>query len=220
MTSLEALRPNQLSMIPRLQDVWRTLGGPEPQGRRARAWWRDGDHLSVALDLDRNVWHDHARGVGGGVVKLVETVRGCSRRDAVEWLRQSLGWPESRLTTDQRRDYARRRAHAEKIAERVLLWHAAVLRESELVKTAAYQNYLAHPNHETEKSFATAARRNYEIQQLRGAQLARAFQDAAKGGTDFERFVALGRDNDMHAEFCTAFIVAMIATERRFGFEN
>ena len=78
-----------LSEIP-IIDAWRRLGGPEPRKcgaeLRSRAFFRDGDGLNVAFNLPKNCYRDHRDGEGGGVLKLVQTVRGCGAREALQWL--------------------------------------------------------------------------------------------------------------------------------------
>lgn len=65
--------------------VW--LGGPQPKNGRGPAFFRDGDN-QTAIDLndEKNCWFDHRDQVGGGVLDLVQHVRGCNRTEAVEWL--------------------------------------------------------------------------------------------------------------------------------------
>jgi hypothetical protein len=76
-----------------LETVWSALGGGELRGRRGRAFWRGGTHDSVALDLSRKLWFDHAAGEGGDVVALVQRVVGCDFRGAVAWLSDFAGAP-------------------------------------------------------------------------------------------------------------------------------
>lgn len=45
----------------------------------------------VALDLERNLWFCRACRQGGGIVEAVMSLRGCSRAEAIEWLRER-GW--------------------------------------------------------------------------------------------------------------------------------
>lgn len=77
------------------ETVWRALGGPPLAGhgdeRRARAFWRDGDGLSVSVHLGKKVWTDHAAGNGGGIVDLVTIVLRIDKRTAWRWLADLAG---------------------------------------------------------------------------------------------------------------------------------
>jgi hypothetical protein len=75
----------------RITAVWTALGSPPLRRNRGRAFWRGGDGLNVTLNDNKAVWHDHARGEGGGVLDLVCLVRNCSRQDALRWLANFLG---------------------------------------------------------------------------------------------------------------------------------
>ena len=67
-------------------DAWLRLGGGPIRRGRAVAWWRGGDGANITINSARNVWWDHARDGGGGVLALVSTVRGCDKRAALRWL--------------------------------------------------------------------------------------------------------------------------------------
>lgn len=62
------------------------LGGPELVGGRMPAFWRVTDDPNVSVDQAKGLWFDHAAGVGGGVLDLIQSVRGCDRRSALQWL--------------------------------------------------------------------------------------------------------------------------------------
>lgn len=55
-------------------------------------WGKKG---SFSVDLQKNVWNDHEDSTGGGVLSLLETYRGYSKAEAVEWL-QEQGFLEKR----------------------------------------------------------------------------------------------------------------------------
>ena len=96
--------------------VWAALGGGPLRHGRGRAWWRNGDGDNVALDEIKGCFYDHAHGTGGGVLMLIEIVRGCDRRAAIKWLadHQNVNLDDHRpLTCDEKRRYARRRSRAE-----------------------------------------------------------------------------------------------------------
>jgi hypothetical protein len=85
--------------------VWSALGG-ELRHSRGRAWWRDGDGWSVALDDRRGCWYDHRDGIGGGVLDLLTHVRGGTPQDALRWLADFIGVtlddrPPDRMTASE-----------------------------------------------------------------------------------------------------------------------
>lgn len=91
-----------------LCDVWTALGGGPLRAGRGLAFWRDGDGYNVALDAGKGAWFDHVEGVGGGILALVETVLGCDRRAALEWLSNHFGIARNERPPSERRDYSRR----------------------------------------------------------------------------------------------------------------
>jgi len=95
-----------------LCDVWTALGGGPLRAGRGLAFWRDGDGLSVSLQSDKRAWFDHVTATGGGILALVETVLGCDRRAALEWLADNFGIATTERTPEERRAYARRLAQA------------------------------------------------------------------------------------------------------------
>jgi hypothetical protein len=75
----------------KISQVYRALGGPELRRGghdhyRGRAWWRDGDGLSISLDDARGVWYDHRDGEGGGILDLVIHVHGGTRAEALHYV--------------------------------------------------------------------------------------------------------------------------------------
>jgi hypothetical protein len=98
----------------RITDVWSALGGGKLRGRRGQAFWRNGDGYSVSVDSTRGLWHDFVTGDGGDIFTLVQTVRGCDFREALEWLADfagiDLGTPsrgDNRADTDWATDLRR-----------------------------------------------------------------------------------------------------------------
>jgi hypothetical protein len=75
----------------RIGDVWSALGGAPLRNGRGRAFWRDGDRYSVAVNSTRGTWHDFVSGKGGDSFELVRTVRGCGFREAAAWLADLTG---------------------------------------------------------------------------------------------------------------------------------
>ncbi len=93
----------------RISEVWRALGGGELQHNRGRAFWRNGDGLNVSIDDAKNAFYDHRDGAGGGVLDLIQLVRGGFRAEAMEWLKAfagvdsgPAGRPRARHTSAQR----------------------------------------------------------------------------------------------------------------------
>ena len=100
--------------------IWSTLGGGELRHGRGKAFWRDDDGYSVSLNEDKNVFFDFATGAGGGILDLVQSVNGCSRSDALRWLASHLNVDldnQRPLTVAEKREYAIRRAAAERKAQ-------------------------------------------------------------------------------------------------------
>jgi len=109
--------------------VWAALGGPPLRHGRGQAWWRGGDGHNVSLHEGRGLWHDHAGGMGGGILDLIETALGCDRRAALKWLVAHLGTSLDKrpLSSGDRCDYAERRARAESVARELTAWRTAYL---------------------------------------------------------------------------------------------
>lgn len=97
--------------------------------RRAVASWREGKNFSISLDDDKNVFHDHVTGDGGGVVAFVQLVRGCDKKQAVEWLANFAGVPLREQTATERRDWGRRMRASRREAESLVRWKAETLED-------------------------------------------------------------------------------------------
>lgn len=52
----------------------------------SRAELRWGKNGSLSVDLQKNTWHDHEDQTGGGVLDLLQSFRGYTKAEAVEWL--------------------------------------------------------------------------------------------------------------------------------------
>jgi DNA primase len=90
--------------------------------RRAVATWRHGKNFSISLNDDKNVYHDFVTGEGGGVVSFVQLIRGCDKKQAVQWLADFTGIPLHEMNETERREYGRRRATAEREAHLLTAW--------------------------------------------------------------------------------------------------
>jgi hypothetical protein len=75
----------------RITQAWALLGGGTITRGRSKAFWRDGDGLSIQLDDDRGGWYDHKDNVGGGVLDLIVHVNRGTRSDAARWLSDATG---------------------------------------------------------------------------------------------------------------------------------
>jgi len=67
-------------------EVWHALGGGEIRHGRGQAFWRGGDGWSASIDDNRGLWFDHRDCVGGGILDLIQHVRGGTRVEALQWL--------------------------------------------------------------------------------------------------------------------------------------
>ncbi len=126
------MQPRDLLDRASIADVWVALGGGPLRSGRSRAFWRDGDGFNVSVSDAKNAFFDHAHGAGGGVLRLIEVVHGCDRRDALEWLARhhNITLDGRRpLTRQEKRDYAIRRADAERKAAKLTGWRRDVLQE-------------------------------------------------------------------------------------------
>lgn len=85
-----------LSQI-RISDVYNALTGAVPRRTGRDTWrgpapWRGGESpQSVSGDDGRGVWHDFVTNDGGGVLDLVQRIRGGNRADALRWTADLAG---------------------------------------------------------------------------------------------------------------------------------
>ena len=64
-----------------ISGVWVALGGDPPKRGRTRAFFRDGENNSaVSLNDTKGCWIDYASGAHGGVLSLIQHVRGWQSR--------------------------------------------------------------------------------------------------------------------------------------------
>jgi hypothetical protein len=102
-----------------ITEVWIALGGPPPKRGRSRAFFRDGDNpFAVSLNDSKGCWFDYRDGTGGGVLDLIQHVRGGDRRSALSWLANLNGVQlnDRPLTETERRRYASQRAETTMVA--------------------------------------------------------------------------------------------------------
>lgn len=122
----------------RISEVIHALTGKEPRRTggsifRTAATWRGGDGLSVAGDDARGVWHDFVTGEGGGVLDLVQRVRGESRQDALRWVADfaGLALDEKKPSPDLRAEWAKRRRELEQFLPDARYWQRAAVNMAE-----------------------------------------------------------------------------------------
>jgi hypothetical protein len=113
----------------RISPVYEALGGPKLRGNRGPAFWRDGDGYNVTLNDTKNAWHDFASGEGGGVLDLIQKVRGGTRAEALRWLADLTGilLVNRQLTPRERAEYTRERATFERDLRQARHWQRAAV---------------------------------------------------------------------------------------------
>jgi hypothetical protein len=124
-----------------ITQAWTLLGGGELRRGRGQAFWRRGDGWSVSLNDDRGAWYDHRDGIGGGVLNLIQQVRGGSRGEAARWLADLRGatLDNSPWSQEDRRRYAERRRVASVTAGDIANWRDVLIPELNARKLAAVE---------------------------------------------------------------------------------
>ncbi len=84
-----SIEPVALKVLPEF------LGEPNKALSSPGREWRWGKNGSIAVDCLKNVWADHEDQTGGGVLDLLQSFRGYTKHEAVEWL-QDEGFLERR----------------------------------------------------------------------------------------------------------------------------
>ena len=130
--------PEIISRI-RISDVWAALGGSPLRRGRGRAFWRDGDGYNISVSDAKNCWHDFVSDEGGGVLDLVQKVRGGSRADALRLVADVSGvtLDAKALSNDEKRNYAEHRHQAASLAQQCAWWARAYTQELERTKANA-----------------------------------------------------------------------------------
>lgn len=90
--------------------------------RRAIATWREGKNFNISLNDEKNVYHDFVTGEGGGLISFVQLVRGCDKREALQWLADFAGVPLQEMNEAERCEYNRRRVVAQREAQQLIAW--------------------------------------------------------------------------------------------------
>jgi hypothetical protein len=192
----------------RITDIWERLGGGPIRNGRAAAWWRDGGGPNVAIDSERGVWFDFARGAGGGVLDLVRTVRDCDKRAAVRWLcDQGLIEDDAYVPPEEGRRRAEERARLDALAENIGWWWRGRVSELERLKADALTRG-------DEATLAISARELFCLQ-TDGAAVVAGYRAHAGADPDGNRrLIEWAREDDVHAQRLTAVVVLMLARAR------
>jgi hypothetical protein len=98
-----------------ISEIWVALGGDIPKRGRVRAFDRNGDNPgAVSLNDEKGCWYDFVTGEGGGILDLIQRVRGCDRGAALLWLSDFTRRPLNNrpLTAGERGQYLRARQEA------------------------------------------------------------------------------------------------------------
>jgi hypothetical protein len=151
----------------KISDIYHALTGAKPRqagaGKyRARAIWRDGDGVNVSLNDCRGCWYDFRTGEGGGVLDLVQLVRGGTRQEALLWLADYAGKPlaDNPLSPSERAEWAKARRDLEQALPDARHWQRAAVNMSEdllvTLKAALFDPTLPQP----------ASNQIYDIEQM------------------------------------------------------
>jgi hypothetical protein len=191
----------------RISEVWFALGGGPLRRGRGRAFWRDGDGFNVSLSNDKDCWHDFASGDGGGVLDLVQRVRGGTRAEALHFVAEVAGLPldDKPLSPRRRQVYAAYRHQAGSLAQQCAWWVRASIQELERIKAQANENDDFH-------ALSWSSRELYRMQQAVPSALMARFLNAMRDHPkNTASLVEAGREDEQHAYAVTALIVAMLA---------
>jgi hypothetical protein len=190
--------------------AWERLGGGAVHGGRGRAFWRDGDGLNVAVDLERGLWFDHATSLGGGVLQLVETTLDCGRREALEWLEaQGLIEPRRLCSQAERRAFGRRRDAAHTLAHDIAWWAAARAVDLEVAKVRLFAPGMSLDDR---RRAIRAARELHRLESADAEGVARLlFAHRHSDPEAVEQLIASGRAREIESRLIAAACTAVLA---------
>lgn len=125
--------------------VWTGLGGGPVRRGKACAWWRGSESYSVSISTEKSAFYDFGPGEGGGILRLVETVLGCDRRTALQWLASfyHADLDDRPLSIDQRRAWQCKRTEAERKATQLVQWWEDLLFELRYRRDAIWERVAA-----------------------------------------------------------------------------
>ncbi len=198
--------PGIISRI-RISEVWAALGGSPLRHGRGRAFWRDGDGYNVSVSDDKNCWHDFVSGDGGGVLNLVQKVRGGSRADALRLVADVAGvtLDTKALSNDEKHNYAEHRHQAASLAQQCAWWARAYTQELEHTKANAYERG-------DWDTLAWSGRELYQIQTAVPTTLMDRFLKAMKADPEgTAELVDAGYQDERHAYGIAVAITLMLA---------
>ncbi len=184
--------------------AWERLGGGPLRGGRGIAWWRDGDSFNITVNPEKNVWFDHARGVGGGVLELVRTVLDCDKASAVRWLCEEGFIEDSSASRTEVRKRAQREATLQLEAENIKWWRRGFVAKLEAAKADAISR-------DDELALAISARELFLMETDGAAVVARYRKHLAVDPAGAARLIQSGRDDVKHAQAITARLVHLLA---------
>lgn len=182
--------------------LWRHLGGGDIRGRRAVAFWRGGKRDSVAVNIDRGLWHDHATGDGGDAVALVRAAMGLDVAGALRWL-EDAGYrqPTRRMSAAELAEARRKREDADRRRLAVADFRQVLDAELDRAKLAAAE---ADDDAELER----AASLQYRLAQAPETVFAEML---GQDGGRVQWLIARGREHRQNAAQATALIVDLLA---------
>src|ERR1051326_5520865 len=186
--------------------VVEALGGTVRHGR-CQAFWRKGDGWNVKLNDDIGAWCDHARHEGGGVLDLVQKVRGCSRAEAFHWVAdlRGIALNATSWSPRRRRHFAAQKGHAEIIARECAWWARASMIALESAKAEAFERGDI-------TALAWAARELYLFQRAVPSTILARFVKARQESPDeVEALIQEGREDEEYSGVIAATIVIMLA---------
>lgn len=195
-------------------EAWRALGGGELRGKRGRAFWRNGDGYSISLNRERGAWYDFRDGCGGGILDLVMTARGCTRKEAFLWLETHCGLDVLRpLTRAERRRYARAEQKADTLARRLSDFHRGLVLVTEEQLTVLSD---ALADIDPPELLAELHRHTYILTIAAAGDIANTWRSMrAENNAAVDAMERVGRGDREHAEIVTWAIVDLLARSKR-----
>jgi hypothetical protein len=126
MSEAASVLPEVLAHV-KITEVWRALGGQPPKRNRAPAFWRDTCDRNVSLNDTKGAWYDFAASIGGGVLDLVQHVRGGDRRQAAAFLAELAGIQLGEMGPTDRRRWAAERERDRRDLQPARAWARAAV---------------------------------------------------------------------------------------------
>jgi hypothetical protein len=200
-----------------ISTVWQVLGGDPPRCGRARAFYRNGENPgAVSLNDEKGGWYDFVAGQGGGVLDLVQQVRGCTRQAALRWLADLSSVPLDRnpLSRTERRRYARARMRVPGVAQELSDWTRGLylVAQRDVTATSSLLTWLLEHNTEPGSAHRLAVGRLQGLRAATPREIAAVYVDARRRDSSaVAAIVRLGREDRQHTEQVTWRIVNLLA---------